>query len=213
VAVRDGSGWALARPNLGCMPVSWLHDGENRTARLRWHWAMGARRNCIVASRALGMDVCCVSWSDAFYLPAREASEFISILPVVAKLPNEAALPTMLHFVAQRWSGGAKRVVRCAGSCCSSVSWRDALQARCGHRVNLAARAPEQVRAACKRWRAASGGNNTRGLEIRVRRSVRPRTAEATTYVCKRGHAWTDGWCFNRWSRLTAAATADIPAA
>lgn len=116
---------------LGCINLDALDEP-------RYEWHRGYRRTCRSAAGAIGSAVCCVAWTDAFYLPARPARAFVNALPLVHHLPNEAALPTLLNHVAQIHMNGFTRVVRCPGGCCSSVPWKEALLKGCGHRVNLA---------------------------------------------------------------------------
>ena len=136
---------ALSRPHLGCMNFSAVASDRE------WSWPHDARKTCVAVAKSLGSDVCCVAWADAFYLPAREAETFVRGLALAAhvNLYHEAALPTLLHHAAVKGSTSGRRrrserdgepsmrAVRCAGSCCSSVSWREALDAKCGHRVGL----------------------------------------------------------------------------
>ena len=141
-AMIDGQSHALAQQTLGCKALAVLHAGGYNlrgggSNMSDWPQAWNVRHKCVVAAQTLGSDVCCVAWSDAFYVPAREARLFLHLLPMVADLPNEAAVPTLLHHIAAKHTGGVTRAVPCPGSCCSEVTWREALNAGCGHRVKL----------------------------------------------------------------------------
>ena len=127
----NGTADMIHHRGLGCISLDSLDEPQ-------YEWHRGYRKNCRSAAGAIGSAVCCIAWTDAFYLPARPARAFVHALPLVHRLPNEAALPTLLNHVAQTHTNGFTRVVRCPGGCCSSVPWKEALLKGCGHRVNLA---------------------------------------------------------------------------
>ena len=94
----------------------------------------------------MGSDVCCVSWIDAFFVPATRAKAFVDALRLMSPvMPNEAALPTALHHASRgpaTTRSAMAREVPCLGGCCVDVPWSEAVAFGCGHRVDLTAAPP-----------------------------------------------------------------------
>ena len=140
----------LHHRGLGCIPIGSLWSASNSA----WHWRsadakLGVRRMCADAAQKMGSDVCCVSWIDAFFVPATRAKAFVDALRLMSPvMPNEAALPTALHHASRgpattrSTRSAMAREVPCLGGCCVDVPWSKAVAFGCGHRVDLTAAPP-----------------------------------------------------------------------
>ena len=102
------------------------------------NWWSDSARHCGRTAARLGLTHCTHQWLDGYYVPAIALHAFTLLASHFRSTMQETSLPTILRTL--HLQGGvpwADPPVRCAGGCCETVPWIQALQAPCSHRVEL----------------------------------------------------------------------------
>ena len=114
-------------------------------------------KRCAVAAKALGLDECCVGWSDMIYMPFAAISAFVRLtsLPQIRTIAHETAIPTVINALVRNAGAGKGAVStshtghhpawrllpRCQGSRTTRRLEMQQLWAvhdgHCGHRYDL----------------------------------------------------------------------------
>ena len=102
------------------------------------NWWSDSARHCGRTAARLGLTHCTHQWLDGYYVPGIALHAFVLLASHFRSTMQETSLPTILRTL--HLQGGvpwAHPSAMCAGGCCVTVPWRQALQTPCSHRVEL----------------------------------------------------------------------------
>lgn len=148
INVRRGFGQPLSalwtiEPN----PPLRCYDTASREFQQGSPWYHDSKSKCSAAVQSLNERVCCLGWSDLFYLPSRHVRPFrrLAVAMRTHLVHHEVAIPTLIHTLHSR-TGTDWRKISCSGSCCTTMrvfgrgySPHFEGPAVCAHKINLGA--------------------------------------------------------------------------